>query len=106
MVNSISFDLFVLQEIDKDESTTQHQIPRSTTIDFIQSFRKHGDNDSFITPKRALKILDFCHLLVSRAPIQKEVNKKVVYILFILFSPFCLLGRGPISTQMVQYQPM
>jgi hypothetical protein len=29
IVNSISFDLFMLQEIDKDESTSQHQIPRS-----------------------------------------------------------------------------
>lgn len=92
-----------MQEIDEGESATQYKIPRSSIIDFIQSLRQHKGNDSFITPSKALKIIDYCHLLVSRTPIQKEVNKKVVYILLILFSAFYLLGQRSFSTQMVQH---
>jgi hypothetical protein len=46
----------MLQDIDEGESTIQYKIPRSIIIDFIQSLRPQGGNDSFITPSRALKI--------------------------------------------------
>jgi len=46
----------MLQEIGEGESTIQYKIPQSIVIDFIRSIRQQDDNDSFITPSRALKI--------------------------------------------------
>lgn len=70
----------MLQEIDEGEHqpTIQHQISRSVVICFIQSLRQQGEEKSFITPDLALRAIDFCHFLVTRTPIQQEVNEKLV----------------------------
>ncbi len=72
---------------DAGELQYHHQLKKSMIIDYIMSL---GGNqkDPFVSPVMALKIIDFCFLIVNRTNITKKVNTRVTSIVLYSFHFF------------------